>query len=69
MDFIVGFADAGQPGYALCYLEFAEALENLFQCHVDLLTERSISNPVFREAIDTSRVTIHTLSRGSNKRV
>jgi uncharacterized protein len=59
LDFIALFANADQPGYARRYLEFAESLESLFRRHVDLLTERSISNPFFRKSVDHSRITIY----------
>jgi predicted nucleotidyltransferase len=40
-DFVVRFADKS-PGYASRYLDFAEALEELFGREVDLVTERSV---------------------------
>jgi len=55
LDFIATFADTEKPGYARRYLRFAEALEALFGRPVDLLTERSIRNPYFREAIEATR--------------
>lgn len=53
LDFIVAFADKS-PGYADRYLDFAEALEELFGREVDLVTERSISNPYFRQSGDVA---------------
>ena len=52
LDFIATFDDADKLGYARRYLEFAEALEQLYKRPVDLLTQRSISNPFFRESVN-----------------
>ncbi len=59
LDFIATFADTHVPGYADRYLGFAEALEALFGRSVDLLTERSIRNPYFRQAVEATRKAIH----------
>ena len=58
IDFIVRFADRS-PGYATRYLDFAEALEELLDRKVDLVTERSIQNPYFRRSVDASRRVIY----------
>jgi predicted nucleotidyltransferase len=55
LDFIATFADTRKPGYADRFLDFADALEALFGRHVDLITDRSISNPFFREEVDATR--------------
>lgn len=55
LDFIVEFADAGAPGYTRRYIELAEALEALFHRPVDLLTERMIGDPQFRETLARTR--------------
>jgi predicted nucleotidyltransferase len=54
LDFIVNFWDRS-PGYAKRFLSFAEALEALFGRDVDLVTEASITNPYFREMVDSHR--------------
>ena len=59
LDFIVRFADAASPGYADRYLAFAEALERVFSHPVDLLTERSVRNPILRQAIDRDRRVVY----------
>jgi hypothetical protein len=61
LDFVVRFADRS-PGYADRYLDFAEALEDLFGRDVDLVTERSIQNPFFRRSVDDSRLVIYDQS-------
>lgn len=55
LDFIVTFGDRTPGTYARRYLAFAEALEQLFHRPVDLLTERSIRNPYFRRAVESTR--------------
>jgi predicted nucleotidyltransferase len=59
LDFVATFADTRSPGYADRYLGFAEALEELFGRPVDVITERSIQNPYFRQAVDASRQPIY----------
>ena len=58
LDFIVQFADTS-PGYADRYLDVAEALEELFGRDVDLVTERSITNPYFRKTMDSTRKVVY----------
>ncbi|MGH8016856.1 MAG: nucleotidyltransferase family protein [Opitutaceae bacterium] len=59
VDLIVRFAHPGQPGYADRYFELAEALEQALGRRVDLLTERSLRNPVFVEMVNRDRRTIY----------
>jgi predicted nucleotidyltransferase len=59
LDFIVRFGDREPGTYLARYLDFAEALERLFQRRVDLLTERSIRNPFFRREVEATRRTIY----------
>ena len=54
LDFVVCFADR-PPGYADRYLDFAEALEQLFGREVDLVTERSVQHPHFRRAVESAQ--------------
>ncbi len=58
LDFIVDFEDRS-PGYADRYLAFAEALEELYDCEVDLVTERSLSNPFFKDSVDKTRTVLY----------
>ena len=48
LDFLVTFEVGAPTGLAL-----ASALEDLFGIHVDLVEERAIRNPYFRQAVDT----------------
>lgn len=51
LDFLVRFASPHDSGYADRYLELAEGLERVFQRRVDLLTERSLHNPILKQTI------------------
>jgi predicted nucleotidyltransferase len=57
-DFVVRFADKS-PGYASRYLDFAEALEELFGREVDLVTERSVQHPHFRRALESAQQLVY----------
>jgi uncharacterized protein len=59
LDFVVSFATTDAREYKRCYFGLAEGLENLFQRRVDLLTERSIRNPYFRQSIDETRQSVY----------
>ena len=60
LDFVVRFANREPTGaYADRYLDFAEALERLFQRSVDLVTEQSIRNPYFRREVEATRQPIY----------
>jgi len=62
LDVIVRFNGAS-PGYADRYLDFAKAPEELFGRDVDLVTERSISNPYFRKPVDSTREVVYDPGR------
>lgn len=62
LDFLVKFSDKS-PGYANRYLRFAEALETLFERRVDVVTERSVANPFFRDSLNTSRQLVYDRRR------
>jgi predicted nucleotidyltransferase len=59
LDFIVSFGDTTTSGYADRYLNFAQALEQMFRRKVDLVTERSIRNPFFRHALESAREPVY----------
>jgi len=59
MDFIVDFADARPLGAFDRYFGFKEALEQLFQRPVDLVEDRAIRNPYFKQAIERDRVLLY----------
>ena len=59
LDFIVSFVERTPGTYADKYLNLAESLESLFGRKVDLVTEDSVRNPYFREAIERTRQSIY----------
>jgi len=59
LDFIVEFSEPTKPGIADRFLSLANALETIFQRPVDLLTENSIRNPIFRKNIEASHQTVY----------
>jgi predicted nucleotidyltransferase len=59
LDFVATFADTHVPGYAGRYLDFADALEALFGRPVDVVIDRSICNPRFRQEVDANRQPVY----------
>ncbi len=59
LDFLVTFEDEPPGGMADAYFDLLEALERLFNRPVDLVTERSISNPYFRRSVNESRRVVY----------
>ena len=63
LDFLVRFSDREPTGeYADRYLGFAEALEQLFDRPVDVVTEESIHNPYFRCEVESTRQLLYEQS-------
>ena len=59
LDFIAEFTDTQAADYADRYLDFAEALEKLFNRPVDLLTKRAIHNKYFRAEVERTAQVIY----------
>lgn len=60
LDFLVSFKnDLSADVYADHYLLLHKELEKLFKRKIDLVTERSLSNPFFSESIDSSKKLIY----------
>lgn len=55
IDIIISFKDLPFEKYTDNYFELHEKLEELFNRKVDLLTERSLSNPYFIQSIEKSK--------------
>ena len=55
LDFLVALEEQSPAEYADNYLGLAHALEKLFDRPADLITERSIRNPYFRESVFAAR--------------
>jgi len=59
LDFLVEFLPL-QPGeHADCYFGLLEALQDMFQRHVDLVETKAIRNPYFLESINRNRREIY----------
>ena len=59
LDFIAEFSDTQAADYADRYLDFAEALEKLFNRPVDLLTKRAIRNKYFRAEVERTAQVVY----------
>jgi hypothetical protein len=59
LDFLVEFQQLRQGEYADTYFGLLEALESLFNRHVDLVMSRAIKNPYFLEAINKNRKVLY----------
>jgi uncharacterized protein len=59
LDFVATFADTHAPNYGERYLDFADALEALFDRPVDVLTENMIGNPYFRQSVEATRQPVY----------
>jgi uncharacterized protein len=58
LDFLVDLGEYDET-VADRYLDLADALEELFQHPIDLVTERSIRNPYFRASVNRHREMIY----------
>ena len=59
VDLIVDFEPIDIEQYADNYYDFKFSLEDLFQKPVDLLEEKAIKNPYFRQVVDKQRQLIY----------
>ncbi|MEJ5311800.1 MAG: nucleotidyltransferase domain-containing protein [Anaerolineae bacterium] len=59
VDFVVDFAEEHPLGAFEQYFGFKEALEQLLERSVDLVEEKAIRNPYFRQAIAQDRTMIY----------
>jgi len=60
LDFLVQMERREPTGsYADRFLDFAEALEQLFERRVDLVSEESIRNPYFRREVEATREIVY----------
>jgi predicted nucleotidyltransferase len=55
IDFLVEFDDPELPGYADRYFGLMESLQELFGRPIDLVVDRAIRNPYFREAVERTK--------------
>jgi predicted nucleotidyltransferase len=60
LDFLVKFADRRPDGdYADRFLGLADGLEQLFDRHVDLVTEESLRRPRFRAEVESTKKVVY----------
>jgi predicted nucleotidyltransferase len=55
LDFVVEFDNADQPGIADRFMNLASGLESIFHRKVDLITNRSLKNPLFKGTINRTK--------------
>ena len=55
LDFLVALDESSPADYTENYFGLAHELERLFGRPVDLVTERSVRNPYFRQVLEASR--------------
>ena len=59
LDFVVEFDELAPVAYADAYFLLKEGLERLFARPVDLLTDRAIRNPYFRQRLAAERQQVY----------
>ena len=59
IDFLVEFQPLKTGDYADTYFGLLEALESLFNRHIDLVMVRAVKNPYFLESINKSRKVLY----------
>lgn len=59
LDFLVEFVELTPAAHADAFFGLMEDLEKLFGRAVDLVEDRAIRNPYFREAITNNRVNLY----------
>jgi predicted nucleotidyltransferase len=59
IDLLIKFNEMDYADYADSYFELAEAFESLFNRPVDLVTEKSLSNPFFIESINRTKTLLY----------
>lgn len=59
VDLLVAFLPMEFRDYADNYFEVAEKLEKIFNRQVDLVTEKSLSNPYFIASINKSKILLY----------
>lgn len=59
VDFLISFESMEPEDYADNYFLMAEALENILQRPIDLVTEKSLSNPYFIQSVNQSKQMVY----------
>lgn len=58
-DFLVEFEPLPQGGYATAYFGLLEDLQALLGAPIELIVERAIRNPYFRQSVDAQREALY----------
>ncbi len=59
VDLLISFNQMDYGDYADAYFDLADQFENLFQRQVDLVTEKSLSNPYFIDSINKTKTLLY----------
>ncbi len=59
IDLLVTFIPMEYGDYADTYFELADKFENLFQRPVDLVTDKSLSNPYFIHSVNQTKTLLY----------
>jgi len=59
VDLLISFKPMDFGDYADTYFDLADKLENLFQRPVDLVTDKSLSNPYFIDSINKTKTLLY----------
>jgi len=59
VDLLISFNQMDYGDYADAYFDLADQFENLFQRQVDLVTEKSLSNPYFIYSINKTKTLLY----------
>ncbi len=59
IDFLVSFKPMDYGDYADAYFTVAANLEKIFQRPIDLVTEKSLSNPYFIQSVNRSKIKLY----------
>lgn len=59
IDLLISFKPMDYADYADTYFELVEKFESLFQRPVDLVTEKSLSNPYFIESVNKTKTMLY----------
>jgi predicted nucleotidyltransferase len=59
IDFLISFDEVPLLDYADNFFDLQEALEKLFNRKVDLVVEKTITNPYFKNIVEKSRALVY----------
>ena len=59
IDFLVDYHPFPGPGKADAYFGLLEDLQQLFDRQIDLVVDRAIENPYFRQSLDQTKIAIY----------